>query len=175
MIALRSGKTWQHFQPRTEDVDIRDIAHSLAMQCRWTGHTREFYSIASHSLHVCDIVTLLGHPEHALAALLHDAAEAYYGDVSTPLKKWLPDYNRALDIGEAVVALAMNLPADMPSVVHRADAMALGDEYRDLMTPIPNWTPPEASGLPVFSEPPGAAKERFLAKYDELKRRERAA
>lgn len=70
-----------------EAIDIRDIAHALSHLCRFTGHTNLFYSVAQHCLLVSDKIP--GGPEVKLAALLHDAAEAYVADLSTPLKKWL--------------------------------------------------------------------------------------
>lgn len=69
------------------DICIEDIAHSLAHLCRYTGHTRMFYSVAQHSLLVAEKIP--GGSGLKLAALLHDAAEAYIGDVSSPLKQWL--------------------------------------------------------------------------------------
>ena len=169
-IALRSGKRWHHFDPLPCDVDIEDIAHSLAMQCRWTGHTSRPYSIASHSLHVCDLVANhLGAPEHALSALLHDAAEAYYGDVATPLKRMLPEYKTALALGEDIVAEALGIPSEMPAIVRVADMMALGDEARDLIGPVPEWVPPKASGLPCVDETWREARDRFLERHHALK------
>ena len=77
-------------------VAIEDIAHALARICRWTGHVESFYSVGEHSLHVCEQVLAataeLDDAERArcgLWALLHDASEAYIGDVSTPLKRYL--------------------------------------------------------------------------------------
>jgi hypothetical protein len=67
-----------------EDIDILDIAHSLSLQCRYNGACKFFYSVAQHSEFVSRHVP----PEDALAALLHDAEEAYTSDMTTPLKKW---------------------------------------------------------------------------------------
>ena len=74
-----------------DDVNIVDIAHSLAMQCRFTGHTKVFYSVAQHSVLVSKLLERRG-CDHAtvLWGLMHDAAEAYLvGDVATPVKKSL--------------------------------------------------------------------------------------
>lgn len=70
-------------------VDINDIAHSLSMQNRFLGHTRHPYSIAQHSLN-CVAAAASFHgvrdPNALLAILLHDAAEAYMGDIIRPVK-----------------------------------------------------------------------------------------
>lgn len=64
-----------------------DIAHHLGMTCRYGGGVRRFYSVAEHSLLVVDLLRWLGQPaEIVVAGLLHDAAEAYVGDVIAPLK-----------------------------------------------------------------------------------------
>lgn len=66
---------------------IETIAHALSQINRFTGHLREPYSVAEHSVRVARAVADLdGPPRAVLAALLHDAHEAYLGDISGPLK-----------------------------------------------------------------------------------------
>jgi hypothetical protein len=94
MTELRAGHWFQtHSQkkfypldPRVEDISINDIGHSLAKLCRYNGHCRYPYSVGQHSVCVSLIVGKRA-PEHALWALLHDAAEAYVGDMVRPLKQ----------------------------------------------------------------------------------------
>lgn len=76
------GKPFWPLSPRPEDIDIRDIAHALAMTCRFTGHSQKFYSVAEHSVRVSRIVPA----QFALHGLLHDASEAYLCDLSRPIK-----------------------------------------------------------------------------------------
>lgn len=67
--------------------DIRVIAHACAQINRFTGHANRPYSVAEHQLLCADIAVALDLPPHAqLAALMHDAHEAYVGDVSSPVK-----------------------------------------------------------------------------------------
>lgn len=88
-----SGTYFDPLNPRVEDVHLADIAHGLAHICRYGGHVASFYSVAEHSLHVsAQVWRTFGDKEVALAALLHDATEAYIGDVVRPLKNLLPEY-----------------------------------------------------------------------------------
>jgi len=89
-ITTNSGKRFDFTQPFDNTFDIHDIAHALAHINRFTGHTDQPYSVAQHSVYVSNIVP----PRYALAGLMHDAAEAYLGDVSAPLKALLPEYKR---------------------------------------------------------------------------------
>jgi hypothetical protein len=77
------------FNPRPEDIDIRDIAHALALTSRYGGHSPEPYSVAEHSWRVSCLMqnrTYYNEPTLLLAALLHDAEEAYFGDMPSPIK-----------------------------------------------------------------------------------------
>lgn len=117
-------------RPQIDDVAIEDIAHGLAYQCRFNGQTQAFYSVAQHSLMVMALVPA----EERFAALLHDAAEAYLGDMVKPLKNLFPEF-AAIEqqvmriIGERFgVDLAHLHPA-----IKQADLIALATEKRDLM------------------------------------------
>ena len=83
---------------KPENVSIEDIAHSLSFQCRFNGHTKRFYSVAEHSLVLRDLVqeeSGIQNLNRRIAAMLHDAAECYLGDITKPAKE-------RLFIGEAV-------------------------------------------------------------------------
>lgn len=73
--------------PRAAAPCIKDIAHHLSLLCRFGGATFRHYSVAEHSLLVATILRLRGEsPAVQLAGLLHDAHEAYMGDLATPIK-----------------------------------------------------------------------------------------
>jgi hypothetical protein len=78
-IQTVSGRQFWPLAPKAEDVDIGDIAHALAMKCRYSGHTQKFYSVAEHSVHISLALLRDGwNPTTALWGLLHDAAEAVH-------------------------------------------------------------------------------------------------
>ncbi|WP_460104750.1 phosphohydrolase [Pseudomonas sp. S2_D10] len=132
-ILTHTGKRFDLFEPDVDMIDPRDIAHSLAHLCRFNGHTREFYSVAQHSCLVADLVPA----EHKLAALLHDATEAYLGDMTRPLKEWMPYYRGFEDVIWGRVCERFGLEIDLPASVRQADLIALATERRDLMPPDP--------------------------------------
>ena len=80
-----SGQFFLPGDPQESAIEIEDIAHALSHICRFTGHIKKFYSVAEHSYWVSCLVP----PEYQLAALLHDAAEAYIGDIPSGEKNML--------------------------------------------------------------------------------------
>lgn len=77
---------------KPENVSIEDIAHSLSFQCRFNGHTKRFYSVAEHSLVLRDLVqeeSGIQNLNRRMAAMLHDAAECYLGDITKPVREHL--------------------------------------------------------------------------------------
>lgn len=171
-IQTHGGRQFWPLAPRADDIAIADIAHSLSLLCRFNGHCREFYSVAEHSLRVSRICA----PEHALWGLLHDAAEAYFGDIPRPVKAQFP---AVADMEERLlraVAEHFALPWPPPAAVRAADEALLATEARDLMgTPPADWRL-AAVPLPERIAPlaPAAAELAFLARFHELKGREPA-
>ena len=170
-----TGKEFDLLSPQPEMVCIEDIAHSLANICRYTGHVREFYSVAQH----CVLAAKADLPGEPLQRLLHDAAEAYIGDIASPWKQLLivhdfdisvKDYEQKIQdvIG---VALAVDLS---PSIeVKEADNRMYFTEVRDLMPPSEefgkwrdNLKPLTAVIIPWEAE---YAEAAFLNEYWRLK------
>ena len=89
-ITTFSGKLFDVLDPNPDDINIHDIAFGLSRQFRFNGVTRHPYTVAQHSINVARITG----DGMKLAALLHDASEAYLHDLPTPLKQNLPDYQR---------------------------------------------------------------------------------
>ena len=164
VILTSSGNTFDFRIPDQCAIDIEVIAHALSNQCRFGGHCREFYSVAQHSVLVSQLVPV----EHALKALLHDAAEAYLVDVPSPIKPLIPGYG-ALErrVHEAVFA-AFGLTPELPPEVKHCDLVALATEKRDLMPEDGPWALLEGIATDPYEIaplPPQAAKTLFLDRF----------
>jgi len=167
-ILTYSGKKFFPLEPVFEDIDVVDIAHSLAQQCRFNGHCRPFYSVAEHSVRVSRIVPA----SDALWGLLHDASEAYVSDLPRPLKGLVPEFSAAEERLQQLIARRFDLPWPIPDCVHEADNILLRTELRDVMPPLLEaWqmrVDPLTEGIvPVDS---ATAERMFLNRYCELKR-----
>lgn len=136
-IQTYSGLAFSLRDPRPEQVNLDDICHSLAMQCRFTGHVKEFYSTAEHSILVASIVQQ-GHPSLVFDALMHDAAEAYISDLSTPLKHsaGLEGYREVEKRVEWAIKERFNLSrlSSVKTIIKQADRRALALEAEVLLT-----------------------------------------
>ena len=128
IITTRSGRRVDLTNPRPDDICIYDIAWALSHICRWTGHVASFYSVAEHSVLVSERVPVA----YARAALMHDAAEAYIGDVSAPLKSVLPEYRRLEAQFSAVIAEKFNIQDVDHRVIHDEDKAIAESEFHHL-------------------------------------------
>lgn len=153
------------------DIDIEDIAHSLSNICRFGGHCRQFYSVAQHSVLVAWAVS----PQNKLSAILHDATEAYCGDMVRPLKMMMPIY-REMEAGIwAVICNRFGLDHTLDSEIDRADARVLLAEKRDLLInhehvwELPQCKYPDLDPYPLDPIQPwtsARSKSEFLRFYE---------
>lgn len=152
-------------------VDLeQDIARGLGHTCRFNGQCSEFYSVAQHSIHVAELVN---EDRLRLPALLHDAAEAYIGDIITPIKQLLPFMfwlERRIQ-RQLWRHFGLEVSAEDWAEIKKADLRALATEKRDL---LPNhsryrWqsldgvTPDERHIVPLE---PGEARRQFMAAFE---------
>jgi hypothetical protein len=128
-VSTRSGRRVALLNPSPAQIVIGDIAHGLAHQCRFNGQTNRFYSVAQHSVLVASILPR----ELRLAGLLHDASEAYLGDIVQPLKELLPEYQSIEAHFCEVLGARFNVDLSPNSAIHKADLIVLATERRDLM------------------------------------------
>lgn len=144
-LRTRSGRHFRPFAPSKHDFTYDDICFGLARINRFGGQC-ERYSVAEHSVLVATIVRDHFHrPDLVAAALFHDAPEAFYGDMISPIRRGMPEYNRMYAIGEAVVLDALGVKLPLPQVVVEADGLALALEARDfynIQNPRAEWNIP---------------------------------
>jgi hypothetical protein len=172
-MQTQSGRRFYPMDARPEDVDPGDIAHALAMLCRYNGHVDRFYSVAEH----CVLMSYAVPTEHALWALLHDAAEAYVGDMVRPLKQHMPTYRAAEDRVLIAIAQRFHLTRHatdapgMPREVKMVDARILLDERNALMANTQHaWDVDDLQPLGVTIEgwQPERAKGEYLLRLRDL-------
>ena len=164
---LTADGIYFNFEAPTEGFSLNAIARGLANTCRFGGQCDRFYSVAEHSIHVSRIV-----PEHmAIIGLLHDAAEAFVGDMPKPLKELLPDFKAVERRIEAALFRAFGLPEDLPGEIKHADRAMLATEQRQLMQNRDHWKwTGQAVPLEIELECwlPQRAYEAFVARAKEL-------
>lgn len=173
LLVTFTGKKLDLFDPQAHLVDIRDIAHALANICRWGGHTAEFYSVAEHSIlvsHVCS---------DPRWGLLHDATEAYLGDIVRPLKRFLPMYAQLEEAWTRSIATALGLPLSLPEDLKACDDTIALMEADQIMAPgavrsqlggQEDRMPPfilHAHKIRCFS--PMSAEALFLARWEDIR------
>lgn len=104
-IRLRSGRYFDLANPKPDQFTLGDVAGALSKICRFGGQIERFYSVAEHLIHCCGVAVGDGLPVEAQRAVfLHDAAEAFCGDMVKPLKVMMPEYSRVERAAEAAVA-----------------------------------------------------------------------
>jgi 5'-deoxynucleotidase YfbR-like HD superfamily hydrolase len=171
-IGTFTGKQFFLLEPRLEDIDITDIAHALSLQCRWTGHVKYHYSVAQHSYYC----SFLGPDSEAFDRLMHDAGEAYVGDLSRPLKHYTEAgvaYRKQEAIIQKVIAERFGYSFIEPPSVKLADNSMLYAEKKQIMNlsfeEAENWARyDENNGIVIEQWVPGQAEQMFLKRFEEL-------
>lgn len=168
-ISTVSGRFFDLLKPEEYGYDIEEIAHALSHICRYTGHSNSFYSVAEHSVLVSRLV-----PERlALCGLLHDASEAFVGDVSSPLKKLLPEYRDIEEGIQRAISVHFGLEYPFPKEIHEADKRMYWQERQEIADngirdklwhqDLRAARKVEAKGMN-----PNMAKRMFMSRYNEI-------
>lgn len=164
-IVTSSGRRVEPLALKPADVSILDIAHHLSHMCRFTGATRDLYTVAQHSV----LVSLHCDPADALWGLMHDAAEAYLWDAARPVKqhRLFGFFRFAESECMAAICTRFGLSRYQPQSVSIADARLCETEARDLMPR--EWVPTtEPYEREIIAWTPDAARSLFLRRYLDL-------
>lgn len=175
-----SGKMVRFDEVDPSQVDIHDIAISLSRIARYCGHTREFYSVAQHSVLVSDqVLFLTRNYSLALQGLFHEAPECYgMSDIHGTFKRSLGGYaKKVIKSFEGKVFKALGLPEELDPVVDYVDSMLLVDEMSQLFENRKSdvdfkdnikYGECEGFGLVITSLSPKEAEKSFINTYTSL-------
>ena len=177
-----SGHAFVIANPTPDQIFLEDIAQALSNQCRFAGHCLKYYSVAEHSVHVCNRVQELldiegvteGQRQALAMALLHDAAEAYLLDMPRPIK-----YEEGMEFYRELHKKTMKvilekfgllkpdvtiITLDVVGAIRQADNEMLATEAEQIMAPHPReWDPlPDPIDLELGCWRPERARDVFL-------------
>jgi hypothetical protein len=158
-------------------IDWEDISRSLSRIPRYYGHTDGFYSVAQHSVACAELAKVRGlSTETQFVALMHDAAEAYCGDMTRPLKERLPKYNEIIESVEANIAQYFGFQYPMPDVIEKLDVEVYWYERRGIsshpdidVSDVPEPPYDVAQTLSSYWSPEKSRRE-FRSRYKHLQR-----
>ncbi len=168
-ITTYTGKQLHFLGPDAEEIDIVDIAHGLALSCRWGKQCQRFLSVAEHSWHASKLVP----PELALEGLMHDACEAYLTDVPSPIKAYLRRYKEIEAIIQEAICKKFGVPTvENPLVKHADECLKRAESRLNMNGPL-NDTGVAGHDLPDLELEywcPETAEVMFLQRFEELTR-----
>lgn len=164
-IGMYGNKMLDLHNLKPSDIDIFDIGWALSQNLRFNGHSRIPYSVASHSLALSYVV-----PEPlALVALLHDASEAYIGDIVAPVKQEFPALCALEDCVHDVIFEHFGLDVGLMKDVKPYDWEMCCTEARQIMG-NPLWSNDQPFGYWSIrgEESAHSVRKRFFARYTHL-------
>jgi|AntRauTorcE11897_2_1112592.scaffolds.fasta_scaffold13745_4 5'-deoxynucleotidase YfbR-like HD superfamily hydrolase len=169
-------------KPKQSNIDIEEIAESLSNTCRFNGHCKLFYSVAEHSLNTLKLGEFLAGedlqkltPQEQLQFLLHDATEAYVGDLIKPLKNLIPLFEEIENRFWKVIAKKYKVPVEWHPLLDRADKtcyaieathLRKGETFVRALEDVPyDLHPKYLEKIPIWGYSHQVAKNKFLATY----------
>ncbi len=141
-IQTSTGVRFEYMAPTAAMVTLFDVSHALSRLCRFNGAVRGFWSVASHSVLVADVAADMAKArgldeiEAGYRGLLHDAVEAYVGDMPRPLKDLLPPYKEVENRCERAVRAYFGIDKQddaIDQIIKKADLILLATEARDFL------------------------------------------
>jgi 5'-deoxynucleotidase YfbR-like HD superfamily hydrolase len=128
------------FDPNEEQIRLEDIVVPLSRISRFAGHTSMHYTVAQHSVLATNLARLYGITNNTilLYVLLHDAAEAYLGDIAAPLKSAVYVLAVEEDNGSMQYIPMSTVEHKLLDTIHKAFGLdKLSQQYK-LMLPTVN-------------------------------------
>lgn len=174
-IQTYTGLEFNFMDPDPSTVCVEDIAHALSRLCRFTGHTPQHYSVAQHSVLVSQNI----HSAYAFEGLMHDAAEAYVGDVSAPAKimmrrlvgpRVVSPYDRLEQLVWRTIARRFKLPFELHTRVKTSDLRMLMTEKKMLGEEPRSWgiNVEPYTHFQIVPWPAEKAEQLFLSRFHYL-------
>lgn len=161
-IRTVKGNPFNLLRPEPSMVELEEVAHSLSMQCRYNGHVPSFYSVAEHSVRVSVLLEDDGHSvDVQMAGLLHDAAEAYCGDMVRPLKL-IPELGIPFDEIEDGIAIAVFAGLGHSDLYPLSESVHLADKA------VYAWEVQNIRTGKRQGDTPLMARTAFIERYEEL-------
>ena len=191
-----TGRIYYPLDLRPDEVEIEDIANALGNICRYGGHVDSFWSVAQHSYLISCLVEPYCKTDEErwlfpMWGLMHDAHEAYLGDLIRPLKKFLflmaPELKAAIERADDAICTKFNIPRECPSIVQHLDEVMLESETLMLRPNAPlNYSThgedyqeqklePARDWKSWVSWAPDIARDQFLNRFDQIESMRRAA
>lgn len=161
-IRTVKGNPFNLLRPEPHMVDLEEIAHALSMQCRYNGHVPSFYSVAEHSVRVSVVLEDDGHSADVqMAGLLHDAAEAYCGDMVRPMKL-VPELGIPFDEIEDGIATVVFAGLGHSNLYPLCEAVHAADKA------VYSWEVENIRSGKRPGDTPSMARAAFIDRYEEL-------
>lgn len=167
---IRMYPSRSYVQPldlKPEHVHIGDIIHHLSQINRYTGGTPKPYSVLHHSLIVA--AYFRGRPANIrLAALFHDAEEAYLNDIASPVKKDLrmQFFVDAAEHARATIFGVLGIdPALESTVIKPIDDLVFHREVASFFGNMPSTDPDFVRPLPV-----AVVQQMFVTEYRRIQK-----
>lgn len=183
-ILTATGRKFHYGPHDPDEFYLPDIARSMSRMCRFNGHlsdkyANDIYSIAQHSVYVYRFLQLRQAPSRTYDwGLVHDAPEAYWIDIVSPLKSLLPEYK--VYENESAKSLRKKYDIlyddDIHEYVKTADYQLLLAEAKELTeVPAELWDNPATPMMTLqeidpdfYPWGPKKAREEFMGALEEL-------